>query len=157
VIRLAGSPLGGVETGVIDALDRRGAPVRVDASLSFQFGDRLGFKPTPSTPIWYVTEDGNDVSLMTENPDATVLARTSPLTPAEESDLVTLQRLLGRQLQDQGRADLLPVLDQPGVASLLPKGGRFDQQAVERVAQLNAKVERSGGCRCAVIKWPQSS
>lgn len=153
VVRNAGSGSRGVAGAIMDELDRRGAPLRVDPAFAFVWGDDRTIKPDRASAIWYVAEEGKDVSLLTAVPGARVLARTTPLSPSDEAQLVRLQRTLTAQLVRAGRTDLVPILEYSVLISALDDVAGVDHAAVGRVEKLEAKVERTGACRCAVIAF----
>ncbi len=77
LVRSEGSTLSGVETGIIDALDRAGVDVKVDEARSFQFGEGRG-APGPVDRIWVVSEEGIRISQAAQDPDRRVVARSAP-------------------------------------------------------------------------------
>jgi hypothetical protein len=154
LIRTAGSPLGGVQGGIIDEMDRLGVPVKVDDSKGFQFGYQRTATPAQVQSIWYVVEQGQVVSTLTSQANARVLARTTPLTSAEETELVDLQRQLASELVATDNSRLLPVLDQDLLPLVVAKVPGINEAAVKRVTALDRKVEQSGVCRCAVVAFP---
>jgi hypothetical protein len=75
------------------------------------------------------------------------------LTDAEEHDMRELQVDLAQQLKAAGRADLVDSLGSSLAAFVIDDVAGVDPTAVQRLANLNEKVERSGQCRCAVIAF----
>lgn len=153
VARNIGTAYRGVHAALVDELDRRGEPIRVDAELDYQFGDDHTMPADESPVIWYVAEEGRDVSLYTAFAGARVIARTTPLGDAEERELVELQRSLARQLRGADRPDLVAILEYDGLVRVLKDVPGVDDGEVERAAELVEKVARRGGCRCAVIAF----
>lgn len=153
LLRVAGTPLGGVHGGVLDELDRRGVDVRVDDRRPYQFGyDRLGSRETVDA-VWFVVEDGRHLSLLSRLPGATVVARTHALPPEEEAELVALQRVVADHLLALDEPALLGQLDSPLAAFALEDvpglGSRPD-----RLAELNARAAERRPCRCAIVSFP---
>jgi hypothetical protein len=153
LVRYAGSPLLGLEGAIVDELDRRGVPVRVDEDRAFQFGDHRGAGANPPAEEWLVSEESVVTSLLSAQPGARTLAATTPLTDAEEHDMRELQVDLAQQLKAAGRADLVDSLGSSLAAFVIDDVAGVDPTAVQRLANLNEKVERSGQCRCAVIAF----
>lgn len=153
IIRFAGSPLKGLQSAVIDELDRRGAPVRVDTGGGYQWGYSRALPVASAGEIWYTTEDGQYSSLLTNLPGARVLTATTPLTPAEEAEMTELDRTVTAQLIAAGRPDLMPALSSDLVAFVTSGVSGVDPATVNRMAELNQKVIDSHHCRCAVIAF----
>ena len=68
------APFGGFDQGLIDALDRDGAPVRVDRRYGYHFGDQRTADPADVAEVWYVGEEGRYTSLLPELPGARLVA-----------------------------------------------------------------------------------
>jgi len=152
-----GVGLGGLVEGIMDELDRRGVPVRVEKGLGFKWGESRTATSAQVASVWYVLEWGYLVSDLTGRRSARVLARVTPLPRNEERELVDLQRRLSTQLRDAGRPDLVGYLDEPLFAFLVDHVRGIDRQAVDRVSALDDKVRRSNVCRCAVVSFPASA
>jgi hypothetical protein len=144
----------GVYAAVVDELDRRGHPVRVDPVFDFIFGDGHTASVREVDSVWYIAEEGRDVSLLTDRADARVLARTTPLSRSEERELVALQRSLAAALEGAGRPELVELLEYSFLVQDLRKVPGLDRAAINRVDALNTKVNRSSGSRSAVIAFP---
>lgn len=153
IVRFEGSTLGGLQGGVVAALDRAGAPARVDEALAFQFGDHRAAPSRRVNEIWYVSEDGTLTSLRVSDPRGRVVARTTPLGPADEAEAVRLQTTLWQQIRAADRLDLTPVLDSDLVAIALADVPGVDQAAASRLAELNAVVQASDRCRCSIVAF----
>jgi hypothetical protein len=153
-VLVRGRGLRGLSEAVIDELDRRGAAMRVDEGLGYKWGRHRTATRDEVSSVWFVVEAGVTVSLVTDLPGARVLARLSPLDPAEEREAVALQRRLAAQLQGAGRDDLLPRLDSSLVAFAAGGVRGVDLDALDRLGALNRRVETSASCRCAVVAVP---
>lgn len=154
LLRVAGTPLGGVHGGVLDELDRRGVDVRVDARRPYQFGrDRLGSRGTVDA-VWFVVEEGRYLSLLTRLPGATVVARTRALAPRDEAELVDLQRSIAADLLDDGQGGLVGRLDDPLAAFGLEGATGIDAAARDRLGELNGRAREASRCRCAIVAFP---
>jgi hypothetical protein len=155
LVRALGSTDGGLDQGVIDALDRAGAPVRVDPRYGYHFGEQRVATRGGVAEIWYVAEEGRYRSLLSEMPGARVIGSSSPLRPADERELRRLQRAAARTLTDSGHADLVDDLDNPFFGLLVERARvpGLSRQTVARIVQLNAKVERSHSCRCSITAF----
>jgi hypothetical protein len=154
LVRYAGSNLLGLEGAIIDELDRRDVPVRVDHDRAFQFGDQRDAKPHEVAEEWLVSEESVPTSLLGAQPGARTIAATTPLTDAEEREIRELQVALADQLRAAGRADLVDGLGSSLAGFAIADVPGVDADAVQRLAVLNEKVERSGQCRCAVVVVP---
>lgn len=151
--RNIGSAYRGIHAALVDELDRRGEPIRVDSELDYVYGDDHTVPADESGVVWYVAEEGIDVSHYTARRGARVVARTSPLDDTEEQELVELQRSLARQLRDADRPDLVGFLEYDGLVRVAKDVSGVDDADAERAAVLVEKVARRGGCRCAVIAF----
>lgn len=159
LVRNLGTNLGGIQQGLIDALDRAGAPVRMDPQFSYRFAPRLGARPGDVGEVWYVSEEGIRRSLLPDQPGARLVAATSPLSPAEERELQRLQRAAAAALTAHGAQDRIPQLDSPFLVQFdaaAPLPG-VDASAIRRMAELNQQVLDSRTCRCSVVALPPSA
>ena len=68
LVRFDGSTIGGLQGGVVDALDRDGVEVRVDDDLAFQFGEHRAATTDEVDQVWYAIEDGVVTSIRTSDP-----------------------------------------------------------------------------------------
>lgn len=153
MVRFDGSTLGGLQGGVVDALDRMGADVRVDDELGFQFGEHRVASTDEVDEIWYALEDGLLTSLRATDTNGRVVARLVPLGAEVEAEMVALQLRLYRQLIDAGHLELAGALDSELVALLLHDVPGIDAADTARLAELNADVRSSGSCRCSVVAF----
>ncbi|HEY3673319.1 MAG TPA: hypothetical protein VGN51_20460 [Acidimicrobiia bacterium] len=159
LIRALGVTFGGVDQGLIDALDHDGAPVRVDRQYGYHFGDQRTAAPSEVAEVWYVGEEGRYKTLLPELPGARVVATTTPLSRADERELRTLQREAIDALRAAGRDDLVDTVDNRLFELLMgeqfPNGvPGLSTVKVERIAELNRVVGASGSCRCVVVAFP---
>jgi hypothetical protein len=143
----------GMHAAIVDQLDAEGRPVRVDPPAASAWGRHRSLPPDQAQVIWYVIEEGRHVSLLTAVPGARVVARTTPLSAAQEAELVALQRSLTLALHRAGRSDLNPFLEYSVLVPLLVGVPGVDREQVTRVRELEDRVNRSGRCRCAVIAF----
>ncbi len=153
LVRFDGSTIGGLQGGVVDALDREGVRVRVDTDLGFQFGEHRAANTDEVDQIWYAIEDGVLTSIRTSDPNARVIARIEPLGPETEAEMVQLQLGLRDQLRAAGRLDLSVALDSDLVAYALEDVPGVDQAAAARLGGLNAQLRETGRCRCSVVAY----
>ena len=153
IVRNVASARRGVSSALVDELERRDAPVRVDDDERAAFGKHRAIARDDASAVWFVAEEGRDVSLLTELHGAQVVARTTPLGRADEAELVRLQRALARRLEDLGRADLVSVIEYSSLVHVLDNVPGIDRADVDRVAKLTTRAERRGQCRCAVIAF----
>lgn len=156
LVRYTGSNLLGLEGAIVDELDRRDFPVRVDEDRAFQFGEQRGAAPNEVAEVWFVSEESVPTSLLGAQERARTIAATTPLTDAEEREIRDLQVTLADQLRGAGRPDLVDGLGSSLAAFAIADVDGVDATAVQRLATLNENVERSGECRCAVIAVPAS-
>jgi len=87
-------------------------------------------------------------------PGARLITSTSPLTPAEDAELDRLQTKLRADFLAAGRSHLADYLDQPLFGVIVRNVPGLDRAAAIRVSQLNQRVARHGGCRCAIVAVP---
>lgn len=154
LVRIAGSPLGGVQGGIVDELDRRGVDVRVEPRRPYPFGrDRLG-RPASVDTVWYVVEEGRYLSLLTRLPGAEVVARISALSPEDEAELVELQRRMAAILLDRDKRDLVGQLDAPLATFALQDVAAIEAADRDRLTELLERASAGGRCRCAIVAFP---
>jgi hypothetical protein len=152
LVRFADNGYRGVGIGVFDELDRRGVPVRVDTKEGYRLGSFRTITPDRARAVWYVVEAQQSDTMATRS-GARVLARSTPLNAGDDRELVRLQSQLRIQLEEAGRADLIPALDSELVPLLVDAVPGIDKTAALRVAHFNQKVSRSGRCRCAIVAF----
>lgn len=153
-LRLLGGALGGLHGGIVDELDREGVDLVVDPDEEFQLGPSR-IAPPGDEPVLYAVEDSLVTSLLASLPDAEVLFDSSPLDPADEAEVVALQRSLVAQLvAGGGGLDRADALGSELLAVVAPSLGPLDPDAVARLAPLNQQVVAEGLCRCSVVLVP---
>ncbi len=159
IVRNLGNNLGGVQQGLIDALDRADVPVRMDPQFAYRFAPRLAARNSDADEVWYVSEDGIRTTLLPDRPGARIVASTSPLAPADERDLQRLQRAAAAALTAAGAADRISQLDSPFLVQLDAEAALpgVDAAAIRRMAELNQQVLDSRTCRCVVVAFPSSA
>ncbi len=153
LVRYYGSPLGGLHAALIDALARRGEPVFVDPGVGFQFGDTRTATPSRVRTIWLVTEESELYSLISRVPGARVLAVSHPLPPAQQAELVSLQRKLSDELTAAGHANDVGDLFSPYAAAALDGLPGVSAADLHRLSSLNRVVVRHV-CLCSVVAFP---
>jgi hypothetical protein len=154
ILRLDTASLIALQRGVFNELDRSGVSVSVDESLEHQYGSRRGAKPGDVEQVWWVAENGRALAYLSSLPGAATVARYSPLGPDEEREAATLERRILDGLVAAQREDLIGLLDNPLVTFALSGVPGIDQDDARRLAELNAKVDEKGGCRCGVVAMP---
>lgn len=153
----AGTAILGLNSTLVNELDRRGAPVRVSRALVHQFGDHRVADRDEVGSVWVVAEDGWIVSRLSDEGDGRLLARVRSLPDAAEQELVELQVRLGLELEAEGKAHLAPLLDNPLLPFVLPADAGLDPVLVDRTAALNQEARDAAPCRCAVFTFPPDS
>ncbi len=152
LLRGYGIPLGGLHAALVDQLAREGAPVSVDRGLGYQFGDTRTAAPADVRSVWYVIEESELYSLVTRIPGARVLARSHPLPPPEQAELVALQRKLADQLTADGRPGDVGKLGSPYGPDELVGAAGIAPADLARLKVLNWKVN-DHVCLCSVIAF----
>ncbi len=153
LVRFDGSTIGGLQGGIVDALDREGVRVRVDDALAFQFGEHRAATTDEVDQVWYAIEEGLVTSIRTSDPRGRVIARTEPLGPEAEAEMVQLQLELRDQLGAAGRLDRQRALDSELVAFALQDVPGIDHAAVARLGDLNRQLKETEQCRCSVVAF----
>lgn len=149
-----GSTLPALFGGVVDELDRQGAHVLLKDQLGRIYGDQRRVDHHRVDQTWYVTEQGSLVPALLAQPGARLLAKTSPLTPAEQRELDRLQDQMRIQLRAVGHGRAVANIDQSWFASLLRDVRGIDHVAARRISELDRKVGRHDDCRCAIVVVP---
>ncbi len=155
LVRGLGDTTRGLAQGVIDALDRDDIPVRVDTWYGFQYGDSRRATKQEVDEVWYVANDGRFRSLLGGDPGARVVGYVTPLSRADDRELIALQRSMAAQLRAADRPDLVDDLDNPYLRVILEREGvrGVSLADAQRIGELNLEVGASGGCRCSVIAY----
>lgn len=154
IVRWVGSPLGGVQAGIVNGLDRAGVDVRVDRGAGFQWGYHREARVADADEVWFVSEIGYAGSYLLTLPGARLVADTSPLDVADEDELVRLQRSIAESLVDADRSDLLGALDSPLAAFALEDVPTVSAVDRDRLGELNELVVGRGTCRCSLVAFP---
>jgi hypothetical protein len=154
IVRWVGSPLGGVQAGVVNGLDQRGIDVRVDDGGGFQWGYGREAAIDDASEVWLVSESGYATSYLLSLPGARLVAESSPLTAGQEEEITALQQSLAEILNEAGRQDLLPALDNPLVSFMLEDVPSIDPTDRDRLGELNQLAQDLGPCRCAIVAFP---
>jgi hypothetical protein len=154
ILRIDQNSLIALQRGIFDELDRAGRPVYADSELGFEFGNNRARSVSDVDVVWWVADRGSIASYLSNLPNASLIAYSTPLDAADEAEARRLQAELLRQLAAADRMDLAPELDDELVAFALGGVPGLDQTAVGRLGDLNAKVERSRTCRCGVVALP---
>lgn len=152
IIRWAGSPLGGLQTGVLNELDRRGAEVHIDEGAGYEYGYHRVLPIEQASEIWYVAEQGFAFSVLSAVPGARVVAAQTPLDQNEEAELRVLQRKAASRLHGGNQAAKIQQLDSPLVVFGLTTE-TLSEPEQRRLAELNTLVERSEMCRCGIVAF----
>jgi len=153
LLRVYGTPLGGLHAALFDQLEREGASVYVDGGLGYQFGYNRTAGPSKVGSVWYVIEESELYSLVSRIPGARVLAQSRPLPSRQQAELVALQRTLADQLTAEGRADQVGDLGSQLVAAALAGVPGIAPADLARLRALNQLVARHV-CLCSVVAFP---
>lgn len=142
--------------GVVNELDRDGVDVRVLPMLAGGFGAQREMRARDAQQIWYVTNRGSSVPRLLEQPGARLIAYASPLGARRDQELTRLQQELTVEFRRAGVPGLARWLDSSNLNPFRTVPG-VDPTALARVAALNAEVDRTTACRCAVVLVPGRS
>ncbi len=153
LLRVYGTPLGGLHAALVDQLARDGDSVYVDRDLGFQFGPTRTAAPSQVGAVWYVIEESELYSLVTRIPGVRVLAASHPLPANQEAELVALQRSMADRLAAEGRSDEIGALGSEDVGLVVTGASGIPPAEVRRLAALNREVVRRT-CLCAVVAVP---
>ncbi len=149
-----GDILQGVADGVLNTFDAEGWELRVPPNQAYKYGSDRAYEPSGLGEVWLVAESSLYTSLSIAIPRSDVLAMTTPLTPREDLELQDLHLQLAKLLYLDYQ-DPIPVVTSSLAAIVMGNEmidvGNID---VDRLAELNAKVENSEECRCAVVSIP---
>lgn len=156
LVRTPESPLLGLERTVVNELDRKGAIVRVDPSLGFQFGYQRVATPAAVDEVWYVVEGGEYLSVLSGLPGARVVWEAPALAPAQELELRHLQRRIWRVLERTGHRDLFHLLNSPLAGFAIRGIPGISAAEVDRLANLNALGQTRSRCRCGIVAFPSA-
>jgi hypothetical protein len=159
LVRGLGDTTRGVAQGIIDKLDHDDVPVRVDTWYGYQYGDSRRATKQDVDQVWYAAYDGRFRSLLGGENGARVIGYVTPLSAADDRELISLQRSMAAQLRAANRPDLVDELDNPFLRVILEREGvrGVSLTDAQRIGDLNLEVGASGGCRCSVIAYPAAS
>jgi hypothetical protein len=134
----------------MNGLDDHGWHVGADPQYAYKYGAGHVVAADRAAQSWYVTETSAGSTLTTGLPGARVVAAVTPLSPSEDRELARLQRQFIARMRDTNHMELLPAVDWELAG--LAAAGHMDTTGIDvnRLDDLNAKVARSGICRCAV-------
>jgi hypothetical protein len=151
VLDFLGTAQGGVYSGVVDQLARQGVTVYARVNPGRAYGPQRSYHSGDTGARWYVIEQASYASQLLDSPGARVIASYSPLTPAQDRELLRLDGELTDELRAAGSARLEKQLDNPYAAFLLGNVPGIDHRALDQVGQLDSVVQHSGRCYCGVI------
>jgi hypothetical protein len=151
ILRLDTVSLIALQRGIYNELDRSGISVSVDENLDYQFGDRRGAAAKDVEQVWWVAENGRSLAYLSSLPGAEIIASSTPLERDEEREAATLERRILDGLVAAHREDLIGMLDSPLAAFAVGGVPGIDIRDVDRLAELDAKALKEGGCRCGVV------
>jgi hypothetical protein len=143
----------GFTATLVNELDRRGVPVRVDRHLDYQYGPQRVMSAADARSIWLITERGWIGSRLRAIPGARIVYASTGLGPAQERELQRAQLRLLHQLLAVGQGNLANSLDSQLFALLVAKVPGVDQDLARRVATLDARSARHSVCRCVVVAF----
>jgi hypothetical protein len=154
-VRSVGGALSSLFPGIVNELDRRGVDVRVDPRFGRVFGDHRTVPRSARVQTWFVTEVGSPIPVLRARDRARVVASLTPLPADQERELRRLQARVGSVLAQ--RPDLRArawLVDSSQARLQLRKVPGIADRDLVRLAELNALVERSYRCRCAIVAVP---
>jgi hypothetical protein len=156
LIRGLGGTTYGLAQALFDDLDRAGAPVKVDTRYGYEYGDTRTASPGSVDEVWYVSGGGGNLTILDNHPGGRLVAAVTPLSPTDERELRALQRELSRDVVATGHSDLLPALDSSLIGIAVDRAGvpGVDHDRLDRLVELNRKVEAQDKCRCFVVAYP---
>lgn len=153
IVRWAGSPLSGLQAGLVNDLDRRGLPVGVDTGGGFQWGDGRELPVEEAGEVWFASEQGFVTAALERLPGASVVAAVSPLSSAEDQELGELQVEAIDELRRLGRSDVIPKLDSSLAVFDLEELDVLDEPERRRFVELSDAVAESGVYRASVVAF----
>jgi len=143
----------GFVPALVNELDRRGVPVRVDRHLDYEYGPQRVMGAADARTIWIVVEKGWLGSRLRQLPGGKVVYSSTGLPPAQERELQQGQLRLLRQLKAAKKGVVANSLDNPLIALLVAKIRGVDQNLARRVATLDARSAQHTVCRCVVVAF----
>ena len=130
---------------LVNDLDRRGVPVKVDRHLDYQYGPQRVMAAADARTIWLITERGWIGSRLRAIPGGRVVYASTGLAPAQERELQRAQLTLLAQLRTAKKGAVANSLDSQLIALLVAKIRGVDQPLARRVATLDARSARARG------------
>ena len=150
VVREFGPLLEGLGDGLVYAAEKEGRNFGVDPYLGYKFG-RHRVLENPAA-VWLVTEASPATSIALSIERARAVSISTPLDPAEDTQLTDLHVELAAALGGVGRDDLIDALGSPFAIGLLEEAGiELDPTDAMLLERLNSEVDRSGVPRMAVV------
>jgi hypothetical protein len=141
--------------GMVNELDRRGVDVKVEPRLGHVLGEERTVAPSARVPTWFVTETGSEIPGLLARPGARLIVATTPLPAALERELTALQRRIAASLVQAGRSPRHLGLSASVAAPQLAGLPGVSADDLRRLVGLNAMVEASRRCRCAIVEVPR--
>lgn len=149
-VRQVGPILDGVGDAVLLHGEHEGWSLGAPRELGFKFGEHRVAPPTAST--WLVTQGSSATSLALAIPGAKPVARTSPLSPRLDNELVQAHVDAAEALEREGRLDLLDALGSDLVSLVLDEAGvEVPDQTVRTLERLNQQVSDAQRPRLAIV------
>jgi hypothetical protein len=145
----------GFTATLVNELDRRGVPVRVDRHLDYQYGPQRVMAAADARTIWLITERGWIGSRVRAIPGGRVVYSSTGLPPAQERELQRAQLRVLAQLRAAKKGYVANSLDSKLIALLVAKIRGVDQDLARRVATLDDRSSRHTICRCVVVAFDQ--
>jgi hypothetical protein len=142
----------GALPGILHDLELRGDDVGVRSEIEWVVGDR-GIDPATADQVWFVTDNGWSLSLLTLDPRGTLIAGRTPYDAATETRVRALQSALAAQLRAAGRTDAIRSLDSALVGLALDGIAGISRDAVAELADLNRDLGGPGH-RLGVVAFP---
>jgi len=153
LLRYAGTTVLGSWVALFDDFTLHGVPIKVDPILGYQFGEDRTATLSQVSSVWYVTDQSQYYSILSNQPSATVLALSQALSSEKFDQLVTLERTLASSLRAQGRTNLIPSLSSELVQVEIPPQGDVTKEQLSTLSSLNKEVDQHGGVY-SVISFP---
>ena len=153
LVRGVGSQNLGITSTLVDEMERRGRPVRVDTDLDFEYGPQRTLPARDAATIWIVAEEGWVGSRLRAIPGGRVLHSSTGLDALDERQLERDQRTLYRQLVRAHRADLVGTMDSELFALLTSDLRGVDDRVALRAVDLAVRSRARTVCRCIVVAF----
>jgi hypothetical protein len=151
LLDFVGTAQGGLYSGVVDQLARQGVTVYARVNPGRAYGPQRSYHSGDTGARWYVVEQASYASRVLNSSGARVIASSSPLTQAQDRELLRLDGQLTDELRAAKSEGLAKQLDNPYAAFLLGNVPGIDHRALDRVGQLDSVIQHAGRCYCGVI------